>query len=234
MAATLTRSTRDATAEDIRVLERQAGVSSTLRHLLLMATALAAGAFVLGRFLGGVVGGVVVAILVLGFFGWAATSFLRFHAPIRKRVDADLRNRTVEILDISGAQPFTIPADHSSVDPAFAIELDGNRTLILVGQWLREPRTFGGSHEQLRDGDDEGDRYANVLPPPYAFPTSAFTVHRFPVSGVVVRIDIKGDYVAPAELVPQVELRKGVPADSHVLECPVRDLGGHFEAMKNE
>ena len=117
----------------------------------------------------------------------------------RARIREDFANGTVEVLAITGAVPLNVPAMHSSVDPAFAIGLEGDRTLLLLGQWLSDPATFGRTRTDLTRDDDAGDAFANGLPPPCAFPTGAFTVHRFPVSGDVVRIELAGEYIAPAD-----------------------------------
>ena len=127
-----------------------------------------------------------------------------------------------ETVAITSAVPLNIPAMHSSVDPAFAIELDDGRTLVLLGQWLSDPKTFGGTWKDLPEDDDGGDAFANGLPPPYAFPTSAFTVERFPVSGTVVRIGLAGDYLAPADLA--VDLRQVNDYPSRIYETPPSGL----------
>ena len=158
-------------------------------------------------------------LIVFAIFARSMTSYLR---PIRERIREDLANGTVEILAITSAAPLHVPAMHSSVDPAFAIELDDGRTLVLLGQWLSDPKAFGGTWRDLPEDDDAGDAFANGLPPPYAFPTSAFTVERFPVSGTVVRIGLNGPYVAPADL--EVDLRPVNDYPSRIYETPAARL----------
>jgi hypothetical protein len=143
--------------------------------------------------------------------GGLVVSFLRHRAPIRARASLDLEARTVEVLTVTDAAPLSIDAMHSSVDPAFAFEIEDGRTLVLLGQWLRDEATFGGTRDPSAD-DDAADAFANGLTPPNAFPTSAFTVHRFPASGEVVRIDLAGPYVAPAALALDLRAANDYPS----------------------
>jgi hypothetical protein len=105
----------------------------------------------------------------------------------------------------------TIGVLGGSVSPAFAIELEGGRTLLLLGQWLSEEATFGGTRNPSLD-DDAGEPFANALPPPHAFPTRAFTVHRFPISGEGLRIELTGPYVEPSELNLDLRSANGYPS----------------------
>jgi hypothetical protein len=173
----------------------------------------------LGDELGGVLGVALAALAMAGLL----RSWRRFMSPIRARIKEDLANTQVEVLAISSAQVLNVPATHSSVDPTFVIELEGNRVLILLGQWLAEMATFGGKIDDSQQ-DDTGHAYANGLPPPWAFPTSAFTLHRFPWSGEVLKIELKGPYVAPVEIGVSVDLVQINDAPSRIVEGTVADL----------
>lgn len=191
--------------------------------LAVLALPFAATCFFVGeRVAGLVVGAVAVALAVAAILAFYV-SYHRFSAPIRDRVRRDIANASVEVLSITDAVAFNIPAAHASVDPAFAIELDDGRTLLLLGQWLSEPSTFGADAKDLPEADD-GDAFANALPPPCSFPTRAFTLHRFPISGEVVRVELVGDYVAPEDI--DLDLRRVNDMPSRILECTLADLPG--------
>ena len=228
MAAACARTTRPATSAEVERLRAQASDHASFGCLTVLALPVAlAGLFVGLRFggaigaIGAVVGVLAAAILIAPLL----MAFRRHRAPIRARIQQDVADGIIEVLAVTGAAPLAIPATHSSVDPAFAFELDGGRTLVLLGQWLGDPATFGGDAKTLRD-DDAGDAFANALPPPYAFPTRAFTVHRFPASGEVVRIDLGGEYVAPAELDGDIDLTKVSDYPSRVFDMPPSGLAG--------
>jgi hypothetical protein len=205
MPATCLRTTRPATAAELATLEARVKARGGFGCLATLSVPIAAAALSAGLRFGLVLGAavVLVAAVVVGAF---VVSIVKHQRPIRERQRQDLANGTVEILAVSSATPLNVPATHSSVDPAFAVELEGGRTLVLAGQWLSDPTTFGGTNEDAGD-DDAGDPFANALPPPYAFPTRAFTVHRFPVSGEVLGIELAGEYVEPPELGGNVDLR---------------------------
>jgi hypothetical protein len=221
MAAACVRTTRPATEAELALAREQGKFRGALGCLAVpLAFVLFGSVAVAGRagwaFAAALIGAVLI---VFAIFARSMTSYLR---PIRERIREDLANGTVEILAITSAAPLHVPAMHSSVDPAFAIELDDGRTLVLLGQWLSDPKAFGGTWRDLPEDDDAGDAFANGLPPPYAFPTSAFTVERFPVSGTVVRIGLNGPYVAPADL--EVDLRPVNDYPSRIYETPAARL----------
>jgi hypothetical protein len=221
MPATCVRTTRPATADELAVLmarSEQRGAFGCLSALLVPFAVLA---LVLGLRGGWVIGAGILALGAI-LVGGLAVAFLRHRTPIRGRARQDHAAGTVEVLAVTGAAPLSITAMHSSVDPAFAFEIDGGRTLVLLGQWLREETTFGGTRDAPADAD-AGDAYANALPPPNAFPTSAFTVHRFPISGEVLRIQLTGPYVQPPEL--NVDLRSASDYPSRIYDVVPSRLG---------
>jgi hypothetical protein len=207
MPATCLRTTRPATGAELARLQGQGKARGMVGCLGVAAVPVVVVFVLVGQRFGILFGAgvLVLAAIVLAAF---LVSFSKYLAPIRGRIRQDVAAATVEVLAITSAVPLSVPATHSSVDPAFAIELEGGRTLVLLGQWLSDPATFGGTQDDLAGADDDaGDPFANALPPPYTFPTRAFSVHRFPVSGEVVRIDIAGEYVEPPALAGNVDLR---------------------------
>lgn len=221
MPAACVRTTRPATDGELALLREQGKFRGSLGCLAVpLAFVLFGSVAIAGRVGYAFTAAVIAAVLIL--FAIVARSMTGYLRPIRERIREDVANGTVEILAITSAAPLNIPSMHSSVDPAFAIEIDAGRTLVLLGQWLSDPATFGGSSKDLATDDDAGDAFANGLPPPFAFPTSAFTVERFPVSGTVVRIGLAGDYVAPADLA--LDLRPVNDYPSRLYDTPASRL----------
>lgn len=234
MPALCARTTRPATSAELAYLRAQAKDGASLGCLAvvaLVALPSAATCFFVGERFGGAIGGALGFLASAIGAGAIARSLVKFSAPIRARIAQDLENGTVEVLKLSSVSPIDIPATHSSVDPAFAFELEGNRTLLLLGQWLSEPSTFGGDWKNVVD-DDAGDAFANALPPPYSFPTDAFTLHRFAVSGEVVRIDLDGQYAKPREVPVHVDLREANDFPSRIVDGPPEDLSAALQRLR--
>ena len=162
---------------------------------------------VLGQFLG--------AALGLGLFSmlWLST---RNSARAQERlVQADLDQGSVQVVASRGAR-FRSPERPAS-DPELRAEIGDGATLSLQGAWLTEGERFG----RAQPDDEAGweDSHFNSLPEPWAFPSPAFTLHRLPVSGRVLRIEVEGPYVEPT---PAGESERFTyhPADSVWLDRP--------------
>ena len=89
---------------------------------------------------------------------------------------------------------------------------------------------FGGDPNNIVD-DDTSDAIANGLPPPYSFPTDAFTFHRFPVSGEVLRVDLEGKYAKPRELPVHVDLRPANDFSSRIVDGTPEDLPSTLQRL---
>jgi hypothetical protein len=220
MAATCIRTTRPATATELATLTQRGQARGVLGCAAVPAVFAAGAAIVMAARFGLLAGGVVVLVAALAATA-VVVSFRSYWRPVQARIREDVASGTVEVLTIASAAPFHIPPMHSSVSPAFAFELEGGRTLVLLGQWLSEEATFGGTPDPVAD-DDAGDAFANALTPPNAFPTSAFVVHRFARSGEVVRIELTGPYLEPAEL--NLDLRPANDFPSRIYEVPPSKL----------
>jgi hypothetical protein len=71
------------------------------------------------------------------------SGFAQFESRLRSIAARDLKRAMVEVLEVDGAIVFEVVGDHSSVIPAYVFDLEGERTLLLVGPWLEEPRVYG-------------------------------------------------------------------------------------------
>lgn len=222
MPATATFTRRPATAEELTSLRQSTRRGST--WLMLVAALPLFGLSYALYTRVSVVAGILLAAVLLWILVSCMTELTQHFRRDIALVRADQRLGEVEVITVSGAQPVQLPAPAEAIDLAFAFALPGNRTLVLAGQWLGYPPSFGVSWDDLQSSDTGGD-YANELSPPCAFPTSAFSVHRFPASGVVVRLNLHGDYVAPATCVAQLDLDLLLSgAESMVFDCAVEDL----------
>jgi hypothetical protein len=232
MPAACVRTVRAASSQELDELRVRAKGWGTPGCATIIALPLVVTGFLVGLQPGGFVGGVTGALLAAAALGCCFYSFHRFSSPVKKRMRQDLSNAQVEVLAIVDAVPLSIPASHSSADPGFAFELENGRTLLLLGEWLCEPDTFGGDWKGLPD-NDEGDNFANALPPPFSFPTRAFTVHRFPLSGEVLRISLESDYVAPETMEGDIDLAALNDMPSRVLHCPLSDLAETVRSLRS-
>jgi len=81
--------------------------------------------------------------------------------------------------------------------PILALDIGEDTILFLQGQWLINHEIYGA---EIPPGD-EGDEMINGLPSPHSFPCTKFTITRLPNSGVVFRIQVAGEYLAPESVV---------------------------------
>jgi hypothetical protein len=129
----------------------------------------------------------------------------------------------VEEVRVRGARAVEVDGDHSSVTPAAAIEVAGGKLLLLAGQWLDEPTTYG-----LPEADpcDEDGPFGTV------FPCQGFTLRRVPASGEVRSIRIEGEPIQLAPPFVGVELTRLRPSgfDSWFIDGRLEDLPALLEA----
>ena len=79
-------------------------------------------------------------------------------------------------------------------EPILAFDLGGERILYLQGQWLYDERKYGAPPRN----EDPIEDVINGLPHPYSFPSTDFTIARFPHSGEVLSIRVSGCCLSPA------------------------------------
>lgn len=168
----------------------------------------------------GLVGAGILALLLL-------TVFLFTYIPhMRRQRRITLEDNKAQIIqDIHVTEPRVIQNGLiNDNEPIIAFDIGDNKVLFLQGQWLRSESTYGAeplTEEQYED--DALAEYLNGLPAPNSFPSSEFTVSRFPNSKKVTGIRVAGSYTAPeAEveaLKPEYEF-----GDSELLEGSLDDI----------
>jgi hypothetical protein len=108
----------------------------------------------------------------------------------------------------------------SDDEPILAFDIGEEKVLFLQGQWLG----FESTYDAPELTGDAYEEFVNGLPEPYSFPCNAFTVLRFPHSGLVLSIRVSGPYLAPEKTVealrPEYEFRQ-----SEVLDGRLDDIG---------
>src|SRR5262245_57885898 len=164
----------------------------------------------------------VGAAVAIAFGAVLAIAFGQLVRQWRRNVEADIARSEVEVLDVEADAAVKLSADHSSVDPAVLIDIGGGRLLLLKGQWLEDPETYGQPDAQTEDDPP----WLNWLPPPHSFPSRRFTLARWPVSGTVLGIEVRGDYLEPREMTQRTELRKLPEAPSQILQGTLEDVDG--------
>lgn len=222
MVASCERSERPATTEEIAAVPSLR--SERLGCSLVFAAPFLIGSYPLFTRLEGT-WGALLGVTTLAVAGLVFAGVWRDWTGMKRGHDRDAQTGVVEILTIRGARAVEIFGDHSSAMPAFAFELEGERTLLLMGPELQDPPTFGGKWSDLNEEqEEERDNYANMLLPPLAFPTTDFRLHRWPGSGHILRIEPLGDYLAPTPDTEEtlLHLLTGIP--SQVLDGTLEDL----------
>lgn len=145
------------------------------------------------------IGNVVGALLGVAAFAWSAISFGRMLRRDTERAKTAQDTGVVQEIRVRAGRAVQWEGLHSSMDPAVCIDIGGGRLLLLLGQWMyyRE-RIFsvpaGGVPEQT---DELDEKYLNGMPPPWSFPSTAFTIRRVPDTGTVLSIRVEGTYLEP-------------------------------------
>jgi len=194
MTTTCLVTTRDAADGELRQLRERCPntvVATAIAVVIGFGVGFGLGALVEFGRTACIVSGVAWSLACLGGMRGSVTQ-------LRQRT-RDLATGQIEVLEVRDAVPFLIAPREVSDDPTLFFELPDGRTLVLVGAWLSETQTFGDAPRAAEEGYEESsfDAYANHLQPPWSFPTSAFRLTRFAATGVVTRIEVLGDYVAP-------------------------------------
>ena len=166
-----------------------------------------------------VIGSLLAAFLFLVFL----PSFISHQRYQRRLALEDHEAQLIQDIHVTDHRVVEIGLINDN-EPILAFEIDENVALFLQGQWLRDEATYGAeplSEEQYED--DALVEHVNHLPAPHSFPSSEFTVSRFPNSGIVTRIRVQGEYVAPERVVEALE-PEFCFKDSELLEGSLDDI----------
>ena len=121
----------------------------------------------------------------------------------RRRVEADAERRELEVIQVTSSRAMELSGDHSSVELAVAIDIGEDKLLVLKGPWLSE-HGYGA-----RKG---------------RFPTSSFTLSRWPHSGEVVALEAEGRHVPAGPNQSRAKLT-GLPSmPSVIIEGTLSDI----------
>jgi hypothetical protein len=160
------------------------------------------------------IGWLLSAVLCVSAFAW----FLPYERRLRRRAARDDHARIIQEIHVVNARVIEL-ALISDNEPILAFDIGDGKILYLQGQWLRDPNTYGAASLE----GDPIEQFINGLPTPHSFPSSEFTVSRFPHSGDVLGIRVVGAYAAPQAVVEALkpELEFG---DSELLEGSLDDI----------
>jgi hypothetical protein len=153
-------------------------------------------------------------------FIWSAVTFMPFERRARRRAAQDAREKAVEEIRVVDPRVIEIGLI-SDNEPILAFDIGDNRILLLQGQWLREADTYGTEGPE----GDPFEEFINGLPAPHSFPSSEFTISRFPHSGEVLGIRVCGKYAAPEAEVEALKLEYEF-GDSEILDGSLDDVAG--------
>jgi hypothetical protein len=210
MAARWRIEQRAAKKEELDQLRHRARMTSEIVFLCVFALpllAMAAGALVSWSAPVGIPVAIVLVLLALAVM----LGFGEHLLVARRKMKHDLARGVVELVVVDGADTVLATSDGDPVHPLFAFELEGDKALALIGQWLWGKRIYGCESSDVIETDLQG----NGLPAPWSFPATAFTVHRLPASGDVLHIEVRGAPLKPIEY-----KILGIPAigDSYVVD----------------
>lgn|ERR1700722_641043 len=186
--------------------------------------------YLLGKLCGWVGGYISAEAATYGqWFGWSVAAiffvivmlmFARFERRRRQHAFKDNKAQIVQEIHVTDPRVIEI-ALISDNEPILALDVGNNAILFLQGQWLRDPTTYATEQAE----DDPSEEFINGLPAPFSFPSSEFTLSRFPNSGEIIGIRVAGVYVAPTAAVealkPEYEF-----GDSELFEGSLDDIAG--------
>ena len=159
-------------------------------------------------------------LLAVIIFVAVLVTFIPYERRQRQRASQDHEAQIIQDIHVTEPRIIEIGLINDN-EPILAFEIGENKILYLQGQWLRDCATYGA--EPL-EGDPH-DEFVNGLPEPHSFPSTEFTVSRFPNTGEVVGIRVAGSYLAPATeveaLKPEYEF-----GDSELLDGSLDDIAG--------
>jgi hypothetical protein len=112
-----------------------------------------------------------IGLSVAGGLGGVWETFVIYPSFKRSKLapETDLRNDTVEVISVSDARVIE-QQECNDEGPILYFEVDANRILFLMGQWLYDTENF---------------------------PSTEFTVHRAPVTGDVLKLEVRGTQLSP-------------------------------------
>ncbi len=182
----------------------------------------------LGKWLGGFIaphvaiygqwiGWSVAAIIFLTFL-W---KFSRLERRRRQRASQDRDERIIQEIHVRDPRVIEIGLINDN-EPILAFEIGDNKILFMQGQWLRDEAIYGADPLE----DDPRDDIFNGLPEPHSFPSTEFTISRFPNSGEVVGIHVSGSYLAPPAQLTEALQPEYEFADAELLDGSLDDIAG--------
>jgi len=161
--------------------------------------------------------GVGCCIAALVFLS-ALVPFIKYDRRRRKRALRDNLDQVMQVVHVTNPRVIEIGLINDD-EPVLAFDIGEDTVLFLRGQWLRDCETYGVRLLET----DAGDDFINGLPAPHSFPSTEFTLSRFPNSGEVVSIRVQGSYLAPQSVVdalkPEYEF-----GDSELLTGSLKEI----------
>lgn len=150
----------------------------------------------------------------------ALVAFIPYERRQRHLASIDHETQLVQDIQVTASRVIQIGLIDDN-EPILAFDVGEHKILYLQGQWLWDHATYGA--EPLEG--DAYEEYINGLPAPHSFPSTKFTVTRFPNSGEVVSIRVSGGYCVPETeveaLQPEYEF-----GQSELLDGSVDDIAG--------
>jgi hypothetical protein len=156
-------------------------------------------------------------------FGYVLTSFARFERRRRQLAVKDLEAQAIQDIHVTDARVVQISLIHDDA-PILALDIGDNKILFLQGQWLDDCATYGVEDTRKEPHEE----FLNGLPAPHSFPSTEFTISRFPHSGEVTAIRVAGSYLPPGEPVDALK-REYDFAESEILDGCLEDIAGVLE-----
>jgi hypothetical protein len=165
------------------------------------------GLGLVGGWIGGLVspeaktyGTIVGWSIAVAWWMWMVVAFVPFERRLRQRAKLDCDAHVVQVIQVRDPRVVEIGLINDN-EPILAFDIGDNKILFLQGQWLLDPQTYGASSPE----EDASEEFVNGLPAPHSFPSSRFSISRFPHSGDVIEIQVEGEYRRPEQVVEALQ-----------------------------
>jgi len=141
---------------------------------------------------------------------------------------SDLKNESVQIIHVTDS-PVIQQEEYNDEGPILYFQLDAETILVLWGQWLVDPHTYGAENHAIAD---DAETYLNAQDRKFAFPCTEFTIHRSPKLGRVLKIETNGKPLSPITTLDWRDIPLQNFADCEILQGSFDDLPGAMARCK--
>ncbi len=154
-------------------------------------------------------------------FGLIASVYIyRALKSVADAAQSDLKNGSVQIIHVADS-PVIQQEEYNDEGPILYFQIDADTILLLWGQWLFDPHTYGAENYTI---PDDVETFLNAQDRRFAFPCTEFTIHRSPELGRVLKIETNGKPLSPIKTLNWRDIPLQDFSDSEILQGSFDDL----------